>query len=500
MPYLSTEQARRNGASANERERPLALTRPVGASLVIEQACPYAQQLGVRPGMSLGQAQAIVPHLQPLAYEPQRERETLERLANRALRFSPIVEPVEPNTLLVDITGCQRLFGSEESIAHQAADWLTQAGFYSRAAIADTVGAAYALATAGIEPLTLAAVGQASASLASLPPSALRIEPQVSTQLEAVGVRSIGDLLTLPRNMLPARFGSELVLRLQQALGEVFEGVTPHVPKEAPTARLSFEHAVTEPQAILSVAEQLLTDVFAQMKNRGQALRRLACVLSFESTRPRVFSIELARASREQPHVAQLLRQRLERVDPAPGITGLVLRANETSRFCGEQTELFEPRDPGDDEALGCLIDRLANRLGYDAVVRPRLVNDHQPEKAFWHVSVAEAGCESQNATSETHPSDSPVAPSMRPVRLLPRPLPIRVIALVPDGPPTWFAYRGQECPIAQAWGPERLETAWWRGSDVRRDYFRVATDDGEQFWIFHAANERRWYLHGLFA
>jgi protein ImuB len=86
-----------------------------------------------------------------------------------------------------------------------------------------------------------------------------------------------------------------------------------------------------------------------------------------------------------------------------------------------------------------------------------------------------------------------------RPVRLLSRPAPIRVIALVPDGPPAWLSYRGREQCIVHAAGPERIETAWWRGPDIRRDYFRITTDTGEQFWIFHAAVEDQWYLHGFF-
>ena len=82
---------------------------------------------------------------------------------------------------------------------------------------------------------------------------------------------------------------------------------------------------------------------------------------------------------------------------------------------------------------------------------------------------------------------------------MLPRPVPIRVIALLPDGPPTWFAWRGQEYLVAAAAGPERLETAWWRGRDVRRDYFRIAAETGEQFWVYRAADDGRWYLHGMF-
>jgi protein ImuB len=521
LPYLSTERARRDAAWGAEPERPLALTRAVGASLVVEQACPRARQLGLRPGLSLAQAQALAPALIVLAYDPQRDQAALEQLAQWALRFSPLVEPVMPDTLLVDITGCQQLFGGEENIACQAADGLAQQGFRARAGIADTIGAACALAVAADETVVIAPAGQTSAWLAPLPPAALRLEPQASQRLEALGIHTIGDLLMLPRASLPARFGPQLVLRLQQALGEVFEGVTPYQPVEVPRAYRSFEAPGADFQSIALVAERLLAVVFEQLRRREEALRRLECVIYYERVAAFSFSIGLARASREQSHVKKLLRQRLERADVTPGVMGLMLVARETSRWHGGQGGLFEPREPGDEEALGCLVDRLAGRLGYEAVVRPRLVDDYQPERAFRYVSVAEAGCASEAAPprseggGESSPGcdaglDSSVVrcrglgrndgEATRPLRLMVRPVPIRVIALVPDGPPTWLWYHGREYVVVQAEGPERLETAWWRGPDVRRDYFRVTAESGEQFWIFHAVSEGRWYVHGVFA
>jgi len=502
LPYLSTERARRDAARVVERERPLALTRPVGSSLVVEQVCPRARQLGLWPGLSLAQAQALAPELLVLAYDPQRDQAALEQLARWALRFSPLVEPVTPDTLFIDITGCQRLFGGENNIARQAAAGLARQGFHAQAAIADTLGAAYALAVAGDEPLTIAPVQQTSARLAPLPPAALRVDPPVSERLESLGLRTIGDLLMLPRASLPARFGPQLVLRLQQALGEVFEGVTPYQPEEMPRAYQPFETPLADFQAISRVVEQLLTSMLAQLRRREDALRRLECTFYYESAAPLVISIGLARASRERRHALELLAQRLERVDLTPGVTGLLLVARETSRWHGGQGALFEPREPGDDEALGCLVDRLAGRLGYEAVVRPRLVDDYQPEMAFRYVSVVEAGCEliigDSHLFSTAKIGDCPYF--TRPVRLLARPVPTRVIALVPDGPPTWFWYCGREYVVARADGPERLETAWWRGPDVRRDYFRVTAQSGEQFWIFHAATDGRWYVHGVFA
>lgn len=498
MPYLATDRVRRvRGWSDDEGRRPLVLTCQVGAAVEVACLDARAAQLGLRAGLSLGQAQAMVPELLAWPYEPQRDRAVLWQLAAWAVRFSPQVEPVEPGTLLIDITGCQRLFGGEANIVRQAVDGLARQGFFAQAAIADTVGAAGALASSPTEDRChIVPPGQASAYLAPLSPAALRIDAGVSARLDALGVRTIGDLLMLPRASLPARFGPQLVQRLQQALGEVFEGVALHQPEQVPQARLSLEHAAHELPAIQPIVDRLLAEVFEQLRRRDLALRRLDCVLYFERTPPATVSIGFSRASRAREHAAKLLHQRLERVDLSAGVCGLMVAAGETSRWRPGQTELFEQRAPDEEEALAGLMDRLANRLGYDAVLRAQLIDDHQPEMAFRYVSVAEAGCEpGERAAKSDH-----LAVCARPVRLLPRPVPIRVMALVPDGPPTWFAYRGREHAVVSAGGPERLETAWWRGPDIRRDYFRVTAETGAQFWLFHAFNEQQWYLHGVFA
>jgi protein ImuB len=582
LPYLPTDRARRDcpgllscsagrdeatraaargrgplrpEADATKAGRPLVLTRRVGSSLVLEHVDVCARRIGLRAGMTLGQAQAIVPELLTLEHEPRRDWALLERLAHWALRFSPIVQPVEPDALLLDITGCQRLFGGEANIARQAYDGLRAQGFHTRVAIADTVGAASALASASSEAIAIAPPGQTRTYLAPLPPVALRIEPEVAEQLDSLGVRTIADLLALPRASLAARFGSQLVLRLQQALGEVYEEITAHSAEQPPAARISFETPLADLETIQVVVARLLEELFAQLRDRTLALRRVDCVLIYEDASPTVLAIGLSTASRAWRHIHELVTRRLETADFSRGLIALRLIARETALFKAGQIELFEPRDPNREEEFGCLLDRLVNRLGERAVVRVEQVDDYQPERAFRYVSVAEGAekkfaaqrktrvddscpprlksrvtCPSvipsaaRNLDADTRPRQIPQslrsfgmtnaasphtasphgasshAAQPRPTQLLPRPLPIRVIALVPDGPPTWLAWRGREYVVAHAWGPERIETGWWRGPDIRRDYFRVSVETGEQFWIFHSPTDGRWYLHGVFA
>jgi protein ImuB len=584
--------------------------------------------------------------------------EDLHQLADWGLRFSPLVEPVAPGALLLDLTGSRRLFGGGKSasvrvpsrsgaashaplllrissssslsndsgprtaddldidfrIACQAVEGLTGQGLMAVAVVADTPAAAYALAmthgAAGRPQHELSALsralpraaqsphvslpsqtlpseepgwvdsddpcanrdlgserrrvgvcadghhsykhpragawgsdrasgsdfadrvvivpeGQASAYLARLPPAALRLEPLVVDRLDAVGVRTIGDLLMLPRSSLPSRFGPQLVRRIAQALGEVFESLTPLRPEPAPDAGQGFDGAVCNAQVIESAAAELLEEVLARVIRNDHAIRRLDCVLYSEYAPPLVLPVWLSRGSRNARHMLDLLRPRLEQAlargaaaaaaalrrerahleilpddDAIAGFVGLRLVAVETSVWRAGQTELFEPCNAGDVEQLGGLVDRLVNRLGAEAIVRAERLDDYQPECAYRYVSVSDRGLDiCGSAKAEKSDGAAVHAPLQeRPLRLLERPQAIRVTAIVPDGPPTWFYHAGREYAVARAWGPERIETGWWRGPDVRRDYFRVQTAGGEEFWVFRSAVDECWYLHGTFA
>jgi len=496
MPYLSIDRARRAAGREGEAWRPSVLTRPAGGVEVVVEVCPQARALGVRPAMTIGQARASVPTLRTWPYAAHQNQVWLERLAGWALRFSPIVEPVYPNTLLLDITGCARLFGGEEHLAKQAVAGLARSGLQVRAAVADTVGAAWALAVNTTSTLSIVPVGQTSAWLAPLPPAALRIDARLAEQLDMLGIRTIGDLLMLPRATLPARFGSQLVLRVQQALGEVFEGVVPYRPPDIPMARQIFDGPLAEPLPLRAVIERLLTELLEPLRRSGRGLRRLACVLYRERAAPLVIVLSLTRTCRDTGHVGALLWPRLERTDLSAGIVGVTLLARRTEAFGSMPGDLFDRREPMDIEAWGNLIDRLVARLGCEAVVRPRLLDDYQPERAFRYVTVAQTG----GAPEEPSAGTPQMVLPPRPVRLLPRPWPVSVLASAPDGPPVWLTFRGRGQTVVGACGPERLETGWWRGADIRRDYFRVTIDTGEQYWVFRDLNTGRWYLHGLFA
>ncbi len=480
------------GSGTDAAAPPMVLTRRSGSVVVVVQADARARGRGVRIGLTLAQARARVPDLVAQADDPQRNRALLYDLARAALCYSPVVQPFEPDKLLLDITGCQRLFGGEANIGRRALAGFRARGLHTRVAIADTVGAAWALATAGAEPLEIAPVGQTVTKLAPLPPAALRIEDGVAAQLDALGIRTIGDLLMLPRSVLPARFGAGLVRRLQQALGDIPEEISACGFGQPPAVDVGFEVPVRDRVAVGRILARLLADLYRQLEERVLALVRLDCVLTFEDVAPCVFEVALSRATQSWEHVSTLVQRRLEMVDLAAGLLGLRLIAARVERFRGGQIELFEPVDPAGEEDFGRLLDRLCNRLGPDGVVVAELVPDYQPEFAFRYRRFAET------VGGRVAPAIPVALP--RPARLLPRPLLIRVSSSRVDGLPVTMTVRGREVQVVRVWGPERIETGWWRGPDVRRDYYRVLTGSGGRLWVFCDRTDGRWYWHGTFA
>jgi len=516
LPYLATDLATDLAThSAGGGTAPILLTREHGTSAIVAHASPAAVAGGVRPGMLLAEARALCPEATALPHDARRDALTLEHLALWGQRFSPVVRSEPPDALLADVGGCARLFRGEENIARQAVRGLAEQRIRARAAIADTVSAAWALAHAGDEPVIVAPPGQDLACVAGLPPAALRLGSRVVEQLDLIGIRTIGDLLMLPANTLPSRFGEETVLRVRQLLGEAAEWVD--APRRAAVfaARMAFGPSDSV-EVLMAAIERVVATLCERLVAGGAAARRLRIVVYFEERSPEELWIGLSRPSRDARHLRSLAATQAERVDVSAGACGLMVLASETAAWRPAQAELFDGAGRSNDEGVASLLDRLANHLGAGAVVRAEAVDDHQPERAFRYVPVVGVKARREEGTKARRHGDTKAGavkdglwdrvhdltcspPGARPLVMFARPQAVRVMALVPDGPPTWMSYRGQEHVIAGAAGPERIETGWWRGGDARRDYFRVLTEGGQQFWMYRELESGGWFIAGSY-
>ncbi len=497
--------------------------------LVVRACCASAAQRGVTPGMPLAEAKAIVgptlrvgpdPHAERGVYcephEPKADYEALQKLALWAQRFSPLVAVHEPDCLLLDVTGCGPLFGGELKLAEKALRDLHRQGYAGRAAVADTIGAAWAVAHYGTADAAVVLPGQHSDELKPLPVESLRLDEDVIQLLRAFDIRRIDQLLELPRAALPSRFGPELLRRLDQALGDVAESLTFERAHEPDEATWEFEVPCGDRRVIEAVLEKLLEQVLEKLRPRQMGVQRLLCWLHLvqskvvgtlrvpsttDGTRsvPTTFLVGLLHASASMRHLLELVRLHLERVQLPAEVARVMVRAS-AAPLDFHQGQMFGEENAERWREFPVLVERLCSRLGEKAVLRPSLRADAQPELAWRYESwLAQWGRHSCLPDAEGRQECLPHALLWRPPCLKAQPVAVPVMSVVPGGPPLRFEWQGHSHVVAHYWGPERIETGWWRGPDVRRDYYLVETATGERFWLFRTRQEEAWFLHGAF-
>jgi protein ImuB len=371
--------------------------------------------------------------------------------------------------------------------------------------------------------------GQERDALSPLPLAALRLDTEVLDALMQVGLKRITDVLDRPRAPLAARFGEGFVRRLDQALGIVDEPIAPRLPIPAAMAEQRFAAPIALEADVLGTIGRLAGRLGTVLERRGEGARLLQTAL-FRSD-GKVFRIEVGTAEplRDPARIRRLFAERLsvigEECDPGFGYDVVRLAALVTERREPAQTGLAAPDH---DAELAHLIDRLGARFGLRRVTRIVPQDTHIPEYAA--LAVGAGSLRSAAFSAHTRASGYPepttgsrfsrgraeiqphtqldsLAPT-RPIRLFEHPEPITATAEVPDGPPAQFTWRQTRHVVARVEGPERIAMEWWRdaaGRTLKRDYFRVESQDGLRVWLFRAwLNDPdepiRWFLHGVFA
>lgn len=466
----------------------------VGNRRVVTAACDVAQAAGLRVGMAISKAQALVPDLDVRPADPQGDTDSLERLALWVMqRFSPIVAADPPDGVVIESTGADHLHGGEAAMLDALLGRLTLSGITARIAIADTWGAAHALARHLADPVYLGEPHETRIS--ALPLSALRLSPVITAGLSDLGFETINDLLTTPRAPLTLRFGPELCRRLDQAMGDCAEPVTPLRPAGLIETRRSFAEPIAAAETIARFISQLVTDLCLALEQQGLGARRLDLLCWRVDSDIQTLRVGLAAPQRDPKRLTRLLCDKIQTLDPGFGIEIMTLTATIAEPLVSRQTSsLLEPAASD----LSGLVDALANRVGARAVYRLTPVASDVPERSVARIA---ALAPDQGANWPNH--------WPRPSRLLPRPEQIETMALLPDHPPNWISWRGVRHKVCRADGPERIFGEWWkRDAELAavRDYFRIEDEAGERFWIFRAGDgedtatgSHRWFIHGIF-
>jgi protein ImuB len=457
-----------------------------------------AAVFGLHVGQKAADAAALCLDLVTADHDPEGDRAALEVLSDWCVRFSPAVAIDGLDGLFLDIEGVAHLWGGERTMLDDLLARLERWGAPARGAIADTPGAAWALARFAPDR-TIAPAGGQAALLAPLPVAALRLDAAAQAQLPRLGLFHVGQLLALPRAQLTRRFGAGTVLRLDQALGASREALAFRRPVTPWFDRLAFAEPISVLDDLARAAGDITALLCARLEAEGQGARRFELVFHRLDGRDYPVRIGLSRPGRDAARVARLLKPKLETVDPGFGIEVVTLWAANVEPLSVAQRSLETGGGISLEEGLAPLVDRLVNRLGEDRVWRADPYESHVPER-----SVARR----PPLASPAETAWDPERP--RPTRLFRRPEAITVLAKLPDEPPAHFTWRGQRHRVRRAEGPERIGQEWWRrsfdgvGPGKIRDYYRVEDEAGGRFWIYRQGlyggdDVPKWWLHGLF-
>lgn len=518
---------RRNGDSdLASGDRPLVMTRRVGGAEIIAAADSAAVQQGIQVGRSLADARAMLPGLKAFEADTGADRKRLEQLAAWCQHYTPMVAADSSAApfngeggsagLYLDITGCAHLFRrdgaedtrtEEQALGRDCLAALSRFGFAVRLAVADTPDAARAIARFSPSTLTLVPPGKTSMALEPLPVAALGLVPATVEALDRVGLRRIAQIVGKPRAPLVSRFGAALVEALDRALGQRPAALDMRLPEVPFRERLAFAEPIALREDLERAARQCLAGLCRRLEREQAGARRVRIrFFRVDGTVPQI-TVGTSRPCRDADVLFRLLVQHFDKLDPGFGIDVAVADVIERDLAVGVQAALGATAGQ-DRDAVADLGDRLANRLGGEAIYRLQPAESHRPERAERRGDIRPSG-------KALHWSNlRPLTPERaRPVRLMRRPERVEATALLPDHPPARFRWRGAEYRVAEAAGPERLAPEWWRAGTeaatevdaMTRDYFRLEDQDGRRFWLYREGLAERgekpqWYLHGLFS
>ncbi|TJZ72086.1 Y-family DNA polymerase [Chitiniphilus eburneus] len=456
--------------TALQRPRIVVASHGRGERLALVDA--LAASLGLKPDMKLSAALALVNELTIHRRKPQAEASALTQLAAWALRFTPTVATV-PQTLLLEIGGCLRYFGGLDALRAQVEQGVAAQGYALASAVAPTPLAAQWLACHG-DGATVTATAELPTALASLPLTVLALEPAPAQTLRQLGIASLGQLLALPRAGLGRRVGKQLPLALDRALGHAADPRDPFIPPDRFERCIDLDWPVETLEVFVKLAARLLEALDAFLSGRGLGVQTLFFRFTHDDHPASGLRVGIGRPTRRAAEWLAVLRERIVHEQLVAPATSVTLVADTLQLLDGRPLTLFGPQ--GGQGLPELLLARLGARLGQGAVIGVATVPEHRPERAW------------REAAPGTAAAALPVGP--RPGWLLPEPQPL-----------PWRNERpwhGE--PLTCLGRAERIESGWWDGGDVARDYYVAQGESGARYWIFHDCRDGGWWLHGCFA
>jgi protein ImuB len=459
FPHLALDGVLRRRAD----DTPLVLVDGPANARCVVAANESARAAGLHVGQRLTAAQALLAQFEAIPYAAAEADRWQRFLASVAYRYSSQVALL-PHAIVLEISRSRSLLGEWAQIERNLRSDLAELGFRHRIAAAPTPHAAHVFAgvSDGQAVLTQETMQRA---LDAVPLQQSHLPAHAVDALPRMGIRQLGQLLRMPRDGLQRRFGAELLQAIDRLLGHVPAGLELYVPPDAVDWRIELSHEVENIAALMFPLKRMTSDLAAYLSGRDGGVQRFALKLEHREGKATDVPVGMLSPERDANVLFEAARGRSEQVQLSAPVLSLRLIADDLPGFVPAGRDLFDER-PANALPFEQLRERLRARLGDRAVYRLGTTSDPRPE----------------HSQRTTVADESFIEPRPRPTWLLDKPMPLRGALRI----------------LA---GPERMETGWWDGGEMRRDYYIIETAQGQRAWAYCAPGEQAgWMLHGWFA
>ncbi len=454
-----------------------------------------ARNAGLQPGMTLAAARAVSSNLIAVARDVDKEQQALVQIATWLTQFSPSIA-LEPQAISIEVSSSLQLFGGIGALVTLIREGTRQLGFYSLFGVATTALGAQLLARA-----TQFAPNTRMCRECSLLPERLSMLPlnlfdwpdALKHTLDTLGLTRIGQLQAMPRAGLQQRFGDTLVHDLDRAHGLRGDPRIYFALPDKFSSQREFVFELSDSNHLTPYVLSLFTEMEGFLRARSAGATSVQLRLTSGSKTHREINLAAREPTRHAKHWQRLLAEKFANAELTAPVIAIAVTVLVYAPYMAQTASLLAdagaPRSASathhKGESVANVMDRLAARLGDQAVYQIAVHDDHRPELAWQKNSRKVTKKEAINAPL--------YKPTTRPVWLLKEPRPLTVNAQQPQ-------YRGALTLMA---GPERLDTGWWDGKPITRDYFIAQNPQHEVCWIYRdyrlGTPSGLWYLHGFF-
>ena len=456
--------------------------KPQGLVLWVNEK---ARQQGVLPGLRYAAAFSLAPALRAAEVSPAEIKKAVNELAHCLMRFTPEVEPSadEPGVFWLNGAGLQRLYASAQTWAYAIHNDLRSQKFAASLAVGFTRFGSYAVAKArdGITVFRDCADERCAAK--KIPLNRLNIEPEFRDTLFKLGIKTIGDLLSLPPGGLRERFGKKAHRLYRMAAGDLWTPLEPHASDEPAVEKHILDDPEDNTTRLLFLIKQLLHPLLATLAARHQALVALWLSLLIDHGGCLKEPLRPAAPTLDATQILDLVRLRLETLQLGAGIVEIELRA-ETCTATSEQLRLFAEKPTRDLDAANRALARLRAEFGEESVVCAKLTEGHLPEARFAWEPV------SRVRLPQIKPAVKTV---VRRVEAKPQRLAGGPYHWHEDG---WLILGPKYGSIDKLTGPYVFSGGWWN-REIQREYYYAETRRGDFLWLYYDRLRRRWFLQG---